>query len=354
MGKTQVLQTENIGQTTTMGAVEPTQTKKTQVAISTEGYHWIDKAINSLDPYTDYDLIWKLMSSYKTSDFINNLNYTMAFPNFTIMDHAAATTWRDDGGKVLNKAASRAEASEQHNMIWWNYGSKDPRTRAATENVNKIHANLARRYPGHFSHNEDFLYVLCSTAIGIHRLRLAVGLPGLPENQKIAAHLYWKNMAPMFHVEGQGPVRDFPDSFEECIATAERYENQPRPYTAGGRNTALAVLYLFAYRYFPPGFRWVGYAWGRTFVTPSTMREYRIDPVNPVLAAFFIFLTKLILVIDSLLPDPKISFFESLHAKPDSEKQNRAQEIKSLDKQFCAFFNQNVETQACPFGRKQE
>lgn len=54
-------------------------------------YKWIGKEIESLDPYTDYEKIFRLSASYGGNDFINNLIYTLIFPNFVVTEHGAET-----------------------------------------------------------------------------------------------------------------------------------------------------------------------------------------------------------------------------------------------------------------------
>ncbi|KPM46340.1 hypothetical protein AK830_g86 [Neonectria ditissima] len=167
-------------------------------------YHWIQKAIDSLDAEVDYELIWRLMSCYRSSDFMNNLVYALTFPNFVVTSHGAEAVWRSDGGKVVHHGTQRVEDTETYNMTWWFYGPSDKRCRDAVERINKLHARLARQYPGNFSHNEDYVYTTAFSAILMHRLRERLGLSGFSEKEKMAAHHFWRDMTPLFTVEGSG------------------------------------------------------------------------------------------------------------------------------------------------------
>ncbi|KAK2602842.1 hypothetical protein N8I77_009347 [Diaporthe amygdali] len=321
--------------------------------ISQHGYHWISKAIDSLDPEVDYELIWRLTSSYHLSDFANYLVYSLTFPNFIVTTNGAEVVWRSDGGKVVHKAADRIEKTETYNMTWWYYGPSDRRCQAAVERINQLHAGLARQYQGRFSHNEDYIYTLAFSAILMHRLRLRLGLSGFGEKQRIAAHHFWRDMAPLFRVEGRGMVEDFPDSFEGCMAFCEAYENTPREYDERARYIGISIFNLFAYRYFPPGLRWLGFEFPRALSLPTTLRAFRMKPTHPVLAAVIVFIVRTVfLVTEALMPDPKMSFIETLDALPETAANKRKEDIRALDKSYEHFVKTQLSGPGCPFSAK--
>jgi hypothetical protein len=59
------------------------------------------------------------------------------------------------------------------------------------EKINQLHASVAKKYPGNFSQNGDYIYTLAFSAIFMHRLRLRMGLSGIPEKVQIASHILW-------------------------------------------------------------------------------------------------------------------------------------------------------------------
>lgn len=81
-------------------------------------HKWIAAKIESLDPYKDYEEIVRLTTCYQANDFMNNLIYSITFPNLVKGEWSARAIWREDGGKVLHKATVRCEDSEHHNMTW--------------------------------------------------------------------------------------------------------------------------------------------------------------------------------------------------------------------------------------------
>ncbi|KAI8228646.1 hypothetical protein K4K54_002083 [Colletotrichum sp. SAR 10_86] len=321
-----------------------------------DGYKWIAKAVDSLDPETDYELIWRLTSSYHLSDFANNLIYTLTFPNFVVSSHGSTPVWRSDGGKVVHKASDRVDRTEHYNMAWWYYGPSDQRCRDAVERINQLHAGLASRYPDTFTHNEDYVYTLTFSAVLMHRLRLRLGLSGFTEKQKIAAHHFWRDMMPLFKLEGNGvPITGFPDDFEGCITFCEAYENTPREYDERARYVGLSIFNLFAYRYFPPGLRWFGMAFPRTLSLPTTLKYFRIEPANAVLGAVIVFIVRTVFLISEvLLPDPKVPFFEQLETLPEVEVKKRKEESRTLDKSYEAFIKEKMSGPGCPFSAKMQ
>jgi hypothetical protein len=323
--------------------------------VSQEGYHWIAKAINSLDPETDHELIWRLSSSYHLSDFANYLVYSLTFPNFIVTSHGAEVVWRSDGGKVVHKAADRIEKTESYNMTWWYYGPSDRRCRDAVGRINALHAGLARTYPGRFAHNDDYVYTLAFSAILMHRLRLRLGLSGFSEKQKVAAHHFWRDMAPLFIVEGGQKVEGYPGSFEGCVAFCEAYEATPREYDERARHIGVSIFNLFAYRYFPPGLRWLGFEFPRALSLPTTLRAFRMEPTNPVLAAVIVFIVRMVfLVTEALMPDPKVAFIQSLDGLQEHAARKRKEDIRMLDKSYERFITTQLSGPGCPFSAKMQ
>ena len=48
------------------------------------GYHWVEREIEKLDPHTHYEQIWSLTTVYYYGDFIMNVLYTLGMPAFTM------------------------------------------------------------------------------------------------------------------------------------------------------------------------------------------------------------------------------------------------------------------------------
>lgn len=322
---------------------------------SQDQYHWINKAVNSLDPETDYELMWRLMSCYRLSDFMNNLTYSLTFPNFVVTSHGAEAVWRSDGGKVVQKGTQRVEDTENYNMTWWYYGPSDQRCKDAVQRINNLHTSLARKYPGNFSHNEDYIYTLAFSAILMHRLRLLLGLSGFSNKEKTAAHHFWRDMTPLFTIEGGTPVGGYPADFDGCMKFCEEYEKIPREFDERARNVGLAIFNQFAFRYFPPGFRWLGVSFPLALSLPTTLSSMRLKPVNPILGGFIIFVVRTLMWFSEVfLPDPKVSFFTGLESLDGNGKRMRKENIRGLDVAYSKYIKTEFSGPGCPFHTKIE
>ncbi|KAB8070126.1 hypothetical protein BDV29DRAFT_194328 [Aspergillus leporis] len=305
-------------------------------------YKWIRQEIEASDPYKDYVKIWRLSIEYTgVGDFTQNLIYAITFANFVGSEWGSNAIWRDDGGKVLHHAVNRK----------------------SVDVINKLHAHYAKSYPGHFSHTIDFLYVLCYTAISVHRLRTRLRLSGFTEKQKIAAHLFWKEMCRLFLVEVHGkpleewkPLIDFPgfpEDWDGMYNFCEDVENNYMVATVQGHLIAEALFDQFAFRFFPPLLRHLGRALPITLSLPQTLKTHRIEEIHTVLAFIIVWsIGTFIWIIETFFPDPKISYQESLQLRsPDEKKKLRVQSIE-MDMAFPQFFVLNHQDEAALYCRK--
>ncbi|CZR64348.1 uncharacterized protein PAC_14246 [Phialocephala subalpina] len=308
-----------------------------------KSYHWIREEVAKLDPYKDYAMIYRLTNTYGLSDFINNLMYSLTFPNFVVTPQGAQAVWREDGGKVRGKGCQRVEKTENNNTVWWYYGPTHPKTQKSVARINELHQYWEKQYPGNFSHNSDYVYTAAFSAVLMHRFRLRLGLSGISEKEKIANHLFWQEMCKYFKAAGpDGKVNvdlyDFPKDFDGCIKYCEEFENTPKEGTEQGHLIAIGIYEQFAFRYFPPMLRWFGYAMPVALSLPTTLATHKVKPVNPVLKAFIVWLVGMFFWISAFLADPKVSFTEEIEGLSREERTEREKHLASIDKQYAPYF----------------
>ncbi|KIX10686.1 uncharacterized protein Z518_01770 [Rhinocladiella mackenziei CBS 650.93] len=319
-----------------------------------EHYHWINKAISQLDPETQYEEIFRLMSSYRLSDFMNNLIYAVTFPNFILDEWGSEAVWREDGGKMIEKATRRLEETENNNMVWWYYGPSHERTKKSVEDINKRHEFWASKYPGNFSHNDDYIYVLAFSAVLMDRFLRRLGLHGFSEKEKIAAHHFWRDMMPLFYAEGRTPLYGFPADWDEMMKLCIEYEQTPKKFPPKGRAIAMSIYEEFAFRYFPPGFRWLGRRIPLALSLDSTLATLHIEAPNVILSWLItIFFSWMMWFTGTFLPEPKKAFIVELEGASPAEKKARREHLIKTDKSYSSYIARQYggSFSGCPINR---
>lgn len=317
-------------------------------------HKWIQQEIQSLDPYKDYVRIWKLCSSYGLNDFMQNLIYALTFPNFVVTEWGSQAVWREDGGKVMERSTHRVEQTGTASALWFWYGPHDPRTQKSVDGINKLHAYWAAKMPGLFSYNDDYIYVCAFTAVTMHRLRLKLGAPDISENEKIASHIFWGEMAKLFRAEGGVELHGYPEDFDGCVRFCEAYEHTPRPKPERGNLITSAIFEQFVFRFFPPELQWLGHQLLRSLSLPTTLATQQIEPAFPPAQDI---LPKLLGLVfwyqETQMDDPPRSYIEERESMSSDDRNEMRNHIRQLDDAFPAHFvpkyKDDPRFAGCPF-----
>ncbi|MET8427645.1 hypothetical protein [Nocardia sp. NPDC004860] len=273
-----------------------------------KGYKWIADEREGLDPYVDYEKIWKLSTCYYINDFMMNVLYATGLPHFILPPHGAEAMYRANTGKAINQPDKRESDTAKHFWRWFEYGPSDMITQKSVKQVNAIHAGIAKKYPGRYAYIEDFTYTMCWIGADAHRLRLRLGLSGYTEKQKIAAHLYWQEMAKLFRAEEDALISDFPTSFDGMLEYMAEFEGRDWPYTEEGAKTCEALLAQFANRWFPKGTRFLGRQMILSLLDESPHRVHRLPYPNVLIRKIVEFaFAAVVYSQEQILPDPRIS-----------------------------------------------
>jgi hypothetical protein len=315
---------------------------------------WIRAEIESLDPEVDYVRIWQLGACYGADDFMQSLLYALTFPNFIVTEWGSEVIWREDGGKVLERSASRVEQTQYVNALWWWYGPHDERTKKSVDGINRLHGHWAGKYPGRFSYNEDYIYVCAFSAILMHRLLIQMGFPGVSPKEQIAGYKFWGEMSKLFVAEGGVPLHGYPDDFEGCIRYCEAYENTPRPKPERANLVGAAIHEQFVFRFFPKEMHWLGHQLIRSLALPTTLEALQIDPPLPMAKEVLPKMLGLVFWYQTFMQDdPPRSFVEDRENLDADQRKAIRQELGRLDKSFPAHFTAAYKDDArfagCPF-----
>jgi hypothetical protein len=219
----------------------------------------------------------------------------------------------------------RLEDTVRNNLVWWFHGPSYPKTKQSVANINKLHAYHARRYPGHFAHQDDYVFTLAFSAASLHRFNLKVGLPGYTDKQKVAAHLFWQHMAGLFVDEHGGKILGYPPDWDSLIAFVEDFESRAWPSTETGAMSTKAVLDQFAYRWFPAPLRGLGRAMAASTMHPNCWKTHKVTAPGPLKRKILLRATGLMIGLGQLLtPDPKTTYHEALAAMTRDQRADRS------------------------------
>lgn len=288
--------------------------------MNTKGYKWIAKEIERLDPQVDYERIWQLSTCYYVGDFEMNVLYSTGFPHFILPPWGGETIARKGTGKLIKHQDRREKDTADAFWRWFEHGPSSMATKESVEEVNRKHMAIEKRMPGNFAHNEDFVYTMCWIGADMHRLRLRIGLPGYTDNQQVACHLYWAEIAKLMWT-ANGPVTDFPVDFAGMLQYMADYEATDWEYSPEGGMTCEAVIEQFQNRWFPKGTRWIGRKMIMALWDEPVHRVHRIPNVNPLTRKFFEFGLKMtFLMQEKVLPDPKYSTPEKKKMRAQNPK----------------------------------
>lgn len=285
---------------------------------------------------------------------MQNLIYAITFPNFVVTEWGSEAVWREDGGKVISRSTHRVEQTGSANALWWYYGPHDERTKSSVESINRLHAHWAKKFPGNFSHQSDYIYVCAFTAVTIHRLMLQMGLPGISPKEQVAAHLFWREMSKLFVAEGGVPIEGFPEDFDGMIRYCEAFEEAPKSKPERGNLITNAIHEQFVFRFFPPDIQWLGHQLIRSLSLPTTLETMQIDPPFPMAKEILPKLLGLVFWHQEVFgDDPEQSYIEARDQLPPEEKARIRAEIGKLDKafpdHFAALFKGDPKFVGCPF-----
>lgn len=306
-------------------------------------YKWIKREIESLDPEVDYEKIWRLSASYDVDDFVLNLGYALTLPTTLIPEHGVRTVWREGEGKILNKAISRANQTAQFIVILSWYGAGHPKSIKEVNRVNRLHEYWSEKYPSDFSRPEDYVVVVSLFATQKHQLLVRLGLRGLSEKQKIAAHHFWRDIYKLLRIPGGQPLDEFPKDWDGMINAVDEADIYHSQGSEKGRLATEAIYAQFAYRFFPPGLHWLARYLILAISPAETLEAFGIPPIYPAVSWLLrLFICLYYLFVTNILPDPKMAYCETQQMQSKSERMRKENFNLELDRKFPAFYSQHI------------
>lgn len=243
---------------------------------------WLPRRLASLDPVEDSDEVMRLLAEHQLNDTIIALTLLVTTSQTALPPQAAKTFVGT--GKLLHRGEQRHTDGRDFLVTWFRHGARSQQTRASVERLNRFHLGLARRFPGAFDVNDDYVYTLCAIGTFVPRMRETLGLPPQPEHLDLAWHRFLADLADLF-VGEHGPVTGFPDDMAGMRRFAEEYEARPWPSTEEGHVLVTGLVQQFCDRFFPPPMHWFGRAQVLLLMPPRVREVHRLGDPSPRAAA---------------------------------------------------------------------
>ena len=225
------------------------------------------------------------------------------------------------------------------------YGPSDKRCQDSIAYVNNLHARLEEKAtPGCYGHNDDYVYTLASAALTGDRFAKRLGLPGYTAKQKIAHHLFYRDISKLFVSHHPGGERrhlvGFPESWDECEKWCEMHESKIWPTDPRSELIAEAVWEQFGFRYFPVGLRWLGRSIQVSLSMPENIEAISCRDVYPWTRTLVIFFMSWLFWLLAFAPDPapNESLIDKQERMSKEEKSAHIKELIKADKVFCPYF----------------
>lgn len=222
--------------------------------------------------------------------------------------------------KASDRKHERAHDTLANFWIWYTQGPDSVDAERSLEQINRIHAALAKTMPDAFP-DEDYVYTACMLGTSGHNVMRKAGHPGFSEKQKIAAHHFWR--AILHKMRGMnGYIDEFPEDFEGMERLVADFDARGFPQTEAGTELAEYTISQFCEDNFPKPLQGFGRQMVLTFMEPHIRKLRQTGDPNPVAAFFIRRLVRFkLFMADHVLPDPKMNLVERAKAAGRNDRQ---------------------------------
>ncbi|MCX7279385.1 MAG: M3 family metallopeptidase, partial [Burkholderiales bacterium] len=128
-------------------------------------------------------------------------------------------------GKMLHRGEERFHDGSGYLMTWFTQGARSEATRASVERLNRYHLGLARRFPGAFGDNDEYVYTLCAVGDFLPRMRETLGLPPQSPTLDVSWHHFLRDLAGRARPYAEKDVADLRSFAAEHLGLAD-----PQPW----------------------------------------------------------------------------------------------------------------------------
>ncbi|PVH74484.1 hypothetical protein DL98DRAFT_467788 [Cadophora sp. DSE1049] len=231
-----------------------------------KGYKWIKPYVESLDPDVDFEEMIRTTAQYITNEFVMDISYVANFIGVIMEPNGSEAL--NYTGKVFNHMQERFEDSVSYFLSWFIDGPTSDNVKKHIELLNKTHMVVARRIPGNFDHDVDFIMPCVQMGVFGHDFQRTIDWDGMVEFSQ-----WW---------------------FKRDFLSTQR-----------GHDVSVALIRQFCDRFFPKPLHFLGYEIILTFLTDSTIEVHHLGPRKLWLESLIKAGFRIMLTVQNLRPDSK-------------------------------------------------
>jgi len=177
------------------------------------------------------------------------------------------------------------------------------------EQLNQLHMSIAKKVPGNFDGDEDFVIATCRMGISAHLLQKKLGLAGFSPNLQIAWYNFCSDVARTM-IKESGPIGSWPDSFQGMVDFSDHFINIDFEKSEIGHQVSEALIAQFVERWSP--FSATNFIFREmilAFLPDQVLDKQQLGTRRPWVEFFILLFFKVMVFIGSIMPDPKTETF---------------------------------------------
>lgn len=274
-----------------------------QRAFAGNRYNWVDSYIEHLDPDSEYNEIVRTVTLFRGTEFFTNIDYVT---NTILVNQepkgAEAMTCT---GKSTKYKQKRFEDTMATFRIWFANGSQSEETKNAMVRLNRLHMTIAKKVPGNFDGDDDFVIAVCRMGVANHQLQKRLGFPGFSDTMKKAWYHFCTDMIRQFEKES-GPITTWPADFEGMVKFSDDFCSRDWTPSPFGEHVGKVILEQFVERWSPfPATDFIYRQMPLTFLPESIIKLHKIGRRRPWLEALIVLYFQIKFILIALFPDPR-------------------------------------------------
>ncbi|QMW29192.1 hypothetical protein G4B84_004527 [Aspergillus flavus NRRL3357] len=246
---------------------------------------WLQPYLESLNPETEWEEIVRTLANYTLNEFILNISYVSNF--ILVIQEPLGSEALVHTEKVFDRKQERFVDSVRYFTPWFIDGPSSERVRKSISSLNNTHMRIAKRLPGRWDHDDDFIMPCVQMALFGHNMK----------QRKVQGMVEYSNW----------------------------FNRRSFKSTEKGHLASVALIQQFCERWFPRPLHFVGYEIIITFLPDETIDRHRLGPRKKWLEFPIMLIFRVMFWLQAVLPDPKKPCYPYM----DSRSAKRVTKLKT-------------------------